>query len=233
MSWTDRFAREAILKLRDDFKINTMLETGTYKGVNAELYAQHFDHVLTVDIHDEYLNVASKRLEKYKNVEIWKMNSWELIERFIENYTRMGRDDTVLFYLDAHFFDPSLFGEDRWVILKELRALKNFDNCVVCIDDFDCENMGHLRYGGEELNWNLIKEYVNPKLFVYSNTRKWCDIYNENTIQELPITVDWHVLDTLQYANSSDEKKYRGRIYFVPRELDLINYNLKKYANEK
>ena len=232
MSWTDKIAIEQILLLRDTFDIGTFVETGTFRGVNAELHAHHFKKVLTCESNPEYVAIAQERLKRFDNVSIFPVDSSVFLAS-IRQY--VSANETIFIYLDAHFYDPSLPKEEKWVVVKELQALRGFQNCIICIHDFACEGLGHLCYDGEDLSWGVIRDYitqVNPNFHFYTNMREWCSIYNEETIYELPITVDEGVIDNLRYANSSDEKKYRGILYAVPQRLDLREFKLKEAAFE-
>ena len=234
MSWTDRIATEQIIKLRDEFKIKTVVATGTFIGADVEMFAQNFDEVYTVDIEDKYLDIAQGRLLGYDNITFAHMNSWEFIQYFVESYNMFGDTDTVMFFLDAHFYDPDLAQQDRWVAVKELQVLKGFKNCVIVIHDFDCEELGHLIYDGEHFGWNVIGEYitrVNPNFHYYTNTREWCDIYTPENYHETGLGVDAWLEDSIKFANTDDIKRYRGMLYAVPRELDLNKYQLKEYKN--
>src|SRR3989338_1582117 len=133
MSWLDKTAVEQILKLIDRFNISAFLETGTFKGINAKFQAQNFKEVLTCEISDDYLKAARERLKDNKNVRIFKQSSPDFLLAFIEEYKKKKRKDIVFVYLDAHFYDPSLPPEEKWVVVNELRALKGFKNCVICI----------------------------------------------------------------------------------------------------
>lgn len=231
MSWTDKVAVEEVLKLRDEFNIKTAIATGTFRGIDVELYAHHFDEVLSMDIEPEYLGIARERLGKYKNVELFLMPSWEFLSIFVKQYCEQGRDDYIFIYLDAHFFDPDF--QDRWVVVKELKALKGFKEAILCLHDFDCQGLGHLIYGGEHLGRSVVGEHiqqVNPDFCYYTNKRDYCDIYNEETVRELPITVDEYVIDSIRFANSSDIKRYRGILYATPRKLDLDKFRLVEYG---
>ena len=232
MSWLDKTSIEQILKIRDKFNISTYVETGTFKGVNAKFHAANFKEVLTCDISDEYLESARERVKKDKNVTIFKQSSPDFLRSFIERYHREERGDIVFIYLDAHFYDPALPPDEKWVVINELKALKGFKNCVICIHDFDCEWLGHCCYDGQSLGWPLIKEdimKINPSFFFYSNTKEFCDIYNEKTISGVPgVTLDEDTLSNIRYAHSSDIKTYRGILYCTPKELDLKEFKLKE-----
>jgi len=137
-------------------------------------------------------------------------------------------------FLDAHFYNPSLPIEKRFVILDELQALKGCENCIILIHDFDCAGLGHITYDGVSLNFDLVKEglmNVNPNFKYYINCREYCDIITkeeviEGKVEGIEPTED--VLDNLNYVWSSPEKTYRGILYCVPKELDLSKYELKE-----
>lgn len=233
MSWTDKKSIEQILKLRDKFNISTLVETGTFKGINAKFHAQNFKEVLTCELMEEYFKIAKERLRPYKNVFIHKQASPDFLRGFIQKYNQENRKDIVFMYLDAHFYNPSLPPEEKWVVVQELKALKGFKNCIISIHDFDCEGLGHCIYGGEDLGWPVVKEdlmKVNPNFYLYTNTRKFCEIYDEKTIANVPgITLDEDTLDNIRYAWTSEIKTYRGFLYAVPEELDLSHFQLKKF----
>ena len=236
LSWTDRIATEQLIKLRDEFKIKTVVATGTFIGADVEMFAQNFEEVNTMDIEDKYLDIAQGRLLSYDNITFGHMASWEYIQLFIESYQVMGDSDIIMFFLDAHFYDPDLAQKDRWVAVKELQALKGFKNCVIVIHDFDCEGLGHLIYDGEHFGWDVVGEHiskVNPNFHYYTNTREWCDIISETNIGSSPYIVDEYLLDGIRFTNSSDIKRYRGMLYAVPRKLDTTKYRLREYEQAR
>jgi len=230
MSWTDKKSIEQILKIRDKFNISTFIETGTFKGINAKFHAQNFKNILTCELKDEYFKMAEERLKHYNNVHVYKQSSPEFLKWFIKAYNLEGRQDIVFIYLDAHFYDPTLPSDKKWVVVNELKALAGFKNCVICIHDFDCEGLGHCIYDGEHLGWSLVgKEIikVNSNFYLYTNTKEFCEIYNKETIANVPgINLDEDVLDNIQYAWTSEAKTYRGILYAVPEKLDLNNFQL-------
>ena len=232
MSWTDKKSIEQILKLRDELNISTFVETGTFKGINAKFHAQNFKEVLTCELLDEYFKMAKERLKNYKNVHIFKKSSPDFLKWFIKEYKQQKRTDIVFFYLDAHFYDPNLPPGQKWVVINELKALKGFKNCIICIHDFDCEGLGHCIYNNEPLGLPLIKEdlmEVNPNFYFYTNTKDFCEIYTKETIANVTgISLDEDTLDNLRYAWTSEIKAYRGILYAVPKKLDLNHFQLKE-----
>lgn len=231
MAWNDKAMMQTFLQLKDEFKIDTFVETGTYKGFNAELYSHYFKDVITVEINKQFVEFANQRLKGISNVKLYNMPSWEFLIDFKKCYDRNQRSDIVFFYFDAHFYDPNLPKDDKWVIIKELMAIEGFRNSVICIHDFKCEGLGHLNYAGEHLNWELVGSYlnkINENFVYYTNSKDTCDINDDISIKKLPITIDDHVLDAVKFVNSSDWKKYRGVLYASPKELDLNILNLKR-----
>jgi len=82
MSWTDRKAVETICYLRDKYKVSTFIETGTFKGINAEVHSKNFEYVLTCEKIEEYFDKAKERLKEYKNVKIYNLTSKEFLKNW-------------------------------------------------------------------------------------------------------------------------------------------------------
>lgn len=231
MSWTDKKAVEQIKKLKDKFNIKTLVETGTFKGINARLHSSNFDEVLTCEIMEEYFSSASEKLKDYQNVKIFKKSSPDFLKEFVEEYNKKNRTDFILFYLDAHFYNPSLPPEKRFVVLDELKALKGFKNAVILIHDFD-NGLGHITYDGRPLNLDILKNNlmdVNPDFRLYTNDLDSCDIVKPNLkdIKEAGLVLDEETLDNLEYAWSSPRLTYRGILYAIPEELGE-GFNLRR-----
>lgn len=228
MSWTDKKSLEQIIKLRDFYSIKTFIETGTFKGDNAKLHAYNFDNVITCEIVKKYYKEALEKLKNYKNVKCILKSSPEFLSE-IKGFTEMS-----LLYLDAHFYDSTLPKEDRWVIIKELVALKNTTNCVIIIHDFDNGELGHLNYDGQPMNFEFLEKYlydINPNFHYYTNTKEGCDILTIDRIKarEVPnLELNETIIDNMQYVWSSDIKTYRGLLYCTPTELDLTKFELRK-----
>lgn len=230
MCWLDKKALETMQKLKEEFKIRYFMETGTYKGVNAAVHAHDFEYVFTCDINEEFLKEASKKLDKYPNVYLFKSSSPDFLLTFIDRHKRLKSNELIFVFLDAHFYDPAL--KEKWVVRDELKALEGFDKCIICIHDFDCEGLGHCKYEGESLGFPVVGDLlkkVNPNFKYYTNTKEFCEIYTEETIKDLPgLELDEVTKSNIQYAWSNPEKTYRGILYAVPADLDLTKYNLKK-----
>jgi len=233
MSWTDIKSVEQIKKLRDRFGIRVFVETGTFRGQNAEVHSLNFNTVITIEIIEEYYLNAMKRLRYYPNVIPILKDSAE----FLKEYTtaNIGKIRPTMFFLDAHFYDPLLSPEDRWVILKELRALEGFKQCVIVIHDFNCNGLGGLVYDEQPLNFEFVHDAlskVNPNFHYYFNTFEGCEILTKDKLREgkmPPLVLDEQTSDTLDFVWSKPEtihRAYRGLLYATPEPLDLKQFEL-------
>ena len=227
MCWTDQGAQKTILRLKEDFNIRTFVETGTFKGVNALMQSYYFDEVLTCEVMPSYANESAYKLRNRVNARVYQKSSPEFLKQFVEDYKRAKRSDIVFIYLDAHFYDGKLPKEDRFVILKELKALRDFPNCIICVHDFDNKELGHITYDGTDLDFNLLKNdlrNVNSNFKYYTNTKESCDIIRIEDVKngKVPyIFPDDETISNLEYAWSKPEKTYRGILYCTPKEVNL------------
>jgi len=211
MSWTDKGALKTIWAIKDFFKVRTLVETGTFKGINAEIHANHFDEVQTSELIPEYYEEAKRRLDKYDNVKLFNVDSQKHILDFIKEYKQQNRKDYVIFYLDAHFYNPD---GPRWVVQRELDALKGFDKAIVIIHDFN-NGLGHCIYDGERLGWNVVKNIkkINNKFKYYTNLLEHCDIVKLGEMNDLVAE------DNVKYLWQTPRLTYRGLLYAVPSKL--------------
>jgi len=224
MSWTDKGSIKHIKKIRDKFKVNTFFETGTFMGINANVQRKNFEIIITCEKIKKYMEKARKRF-KYegKNVLLWHGESHLCIQDFIKSYKRDKREDYVIFYLDAHFYDPE--AKNKWVVQDELKALKGFKKAIIIIHDFD-NGLGHITYDGQPLNLKLIKKNlmkVNRKFKLYTNELSSCEIVTPvmQDMLDAGLETDEETLDNLEYVWSKPEKTYRGILYALPEKVNI------------
>lgn len=228
-SWIDKIAVETTLQLKTEFNSNVFIETGTFRGVCAELYSHYFELVLTCENNKEYFDIARKRLSKYENVITVCDDSALFLKNVDELYRQSDDAPFVTFFLDAHD------NTTKWTVVNELKSLINFHNCMIIIHDFDCSGLGHLVRDGESLNWNSIKDEitkVNPNFHYYCNTKEYCDIHTLETAKNIPIELDDFAIDMVNHANSMGDKKNRGILYALPKSIDITKYKLIEFKHE-
>ena len=226
MWWFDKKAVARGEKLRDFYKIDLMIETGTFKGLNLKFWSYRFPYVIGIEKDAAYCQLTRERIATRNNATLYHESS----PQYLSSITRMNRGKSpVLFYLDAHFYDPAVLPEKRWVVRDELKALNNFHNCVIVIHDFDCHGLGHLVYDGQPLNLDLIREDlmgVNPDFHLYGNTRDGCEAHTVESITGVEgLEPDEETIETINYHNT-DRLKYRGILYATPTPLDLTKFDL-------
>jgi hypothetical protein len=216
MSWTDKKAIEVIKKLRDKFKIDIFIETGTFMGINAQLHSRNFIEVLTCEINEEYYAKAIERLKDNWNVTVYNEDSKSFLNRV--------KNEKAIFYLDAHFYDKKLPKNKRFVVIDELKTIGKNKKAVIIIHDFD-NNLGHITYDGIPLDMKLIKKYllkINPNFKFYTNTLEGCDIVKPDRVSifNAGLRPDIETIDNLNYAWKEPRLTYRGILYCVPEKLD-------------
>jgi hypothetical protein len=224
MSWTDQKSIRVINFLKNKFNINTFVETGAFKGINAKFHSKNFKTVLTCENNNAYYEQAKQRLKDSvmgaycRNVTIVKEDS----PKFLKNIP----DGKYIFYLDAHFYNPKIPKNKRFVVLDELKNMIKFKDSIIIIHDFD-NGLGHITYDGLDLDLNLLKnrlKKINNKFYLYTNTLYGCDPLKPiaKDIQLAGLEVDYDVLDNLNYAWSEPKKTYRGFLYCLPNKLNEI-----------
>ena len=62
----DHFIEKKFLKLRDEYGIKTIVETGTCLGSSTIFFAKHFENVITIEANMEYQTIAINRCAKEK-----------------------------------------------------------------------------------------------------------------------------------------------------------------------
>ena len=230
MSWTDFGAIETISKLVQEFKTDTLIETGTFRAQNARVMSSVFKRIFTCEVNNEYYKESCLKTLELPNVKVAHLDSSIFLKHISETF-----EEPLYYYLDAHFYDASLPKEERFTVKKELQSIQPSDNCIIAIHDFDTKNgLGHLVYDEIPLDFDIVKEglnKINPNFIYYINYKEACTIVTaaDIAIGKLPpLELDKENLDSMAFVWSHPFKTYRGILYCVPKELDLTFYNLHK-----
>lgn len=120
------------LQYRDRHGIKTFVETGTAGGHTAELAANLFEQVYSVEVDKERMVTASRRLAGYHNITLRLGDSVS----FLESMRQQLHGNPVLYFLDSHWCGGERFGPEC-PLLRELQAIGKMFNerQVVMIDD--------------------------------------------------------------------------------------------------
>jgi hypothetical protein len=170
-----------IRKLRDDFRLQNFVETGTYEGETALAMSLLFDHVFTCDVKDwprpvDFYFADHLVYETKSSPDFLRAHLSEIRSR-------------SLFFLDAHW-------GPYWPLRDELQII--YSQCekpVVVIDDFDAGNgLAFDAYGAQKLDFDHIaasvpadyKFCLNPRsnrncgmIFLFPGTADYGCLFSE------------------------------------------------------
>lgn len=137
--------------LKRCYKLDTVVETGTFVGGTTVVFSFLFDSVHTLEIDPNHFRISSELLAPYKNVTCHKGSS----EIVMKDLLPTLKDHRVLFYLDAHW-------QSHWPLLEELQEISKThkNNCIIVVDDFKVPGRADIpfdAYGPHECSINYIK----------------------------------------------------------------------------
>lgn len=147
------FSPEFLKKTRDDFSVDSFIETGTYSGITAELASRIFSEVFTIEIYEPLYTNAQKRLKSLNNIHFLLGDS----VHYFSNYN-IYFPPRSLIWLDAHYSGDGTGGVPGLnLAIEELKALQNADipNAVFLIDDL--RGMYHLDSRQNESLLEVVK----------------------------------------------------------------------------
>jgi hypothetical protein len=144
----DHFVREEFLKLKNEFDVKNVVETGTCFGSSTIFFTQNFENVHSIEINNDYLNVAK---ERNPMANYYLGSSDQILPSILP--TLNGK---TIFFLDAHW-------ENHCPLLNELSCIATMHNKpIIVIHDFYVPNtnLGYDSYGGQVFNY----EWIKPRL---------------------------------------------------------------------
>jgi hypothetical protein len=118
---------EAVRQMFYKCNIQSIVETGTFRGTTTEWLAGFGVPVMTIESHRPTFEFAMRRLKRHGNVSVRFGNSVDVL---LEHLPRLGQDAPTLLYLDAHW-------NGYLPLAEELHAIcTNLTRFVIVIDDF-------------------------------------------------------------------------------------------------
>lgn len=115
------------LWLRNTYRLNTAIETGTYSGATTSIFALLFEKVHTIEINQQYYEISKRNLKEFENIRTHLGDSVETLKKILPAM----QGERILFYLDAHWQNYFPLHDELNTIGKTHR-----DNCIIVIDDF-------------------------------------------------------------------------------------------------
>lgn len=139
-------------RLIQEFEIDLIIETGTYKGQTTEVLSEICKEVVTIEINGGYQAEAIRRNKMRKNIIFLSGSSPQVLNTILPKY----KDRKILMFLDAHWnkYNP-LPDELKMIAKHEIKP-------VIAIHDFKVpgKDFGYDSYGGQAYVWGWIAEEV-------------------------------------------------------------------------
>lgn len=148
----DNFIAEEIKSLVGKFKINSIIETGTYLGFTTIRLAEYAP-VNTFEVNQDYYLKALQTIDNNnkKNINAWYSDSAQGVDSLLK---KQDKSHKPLFFLDAHWGDVC-------PLKAELLAIaKNKVKPVIVIHDWKVPNeptLGFDSYKGQAFTYEWIK----------------------------------------------------------------------------
>lgn len=132
----------------------SIVETGTYMGTTTEWLSGFQLPVLSCEVSRRNFGFSQRRLFETKNVSLILGDSRSALREILAGPLLTSHNDTILFYLDAHWGDDLPLAEELDIIFSLC------PKAIVMVDDFqvpDDQGYGYDDYGPGKA---LTVEYV-------------------------------------------------------------------------
>ncbi len=111
--------RELVLHLKEQFGLNTFIETGTYHGITAEWASSNFKKVRTIEYSRNLYDQTSKRCGNIKNIDFIYGDTRSELNQIVPALT-----EPAMFWVDSHFSGKETYGtNDPCPLIEELKAI--------------------------------------------------------------------------------------------------------------
>lgn len=154
----DTYLELKFLQIKEKFKIDSVIETGTYYADTTKWLSKNFSKVYTCEINAEFYKIATQELDGYDNV----IHCLQPSQQFLKEALTMAEGNIIVF-LDAHWYENPLLQEIELVWGSGKKP-------ILVIHDFKVpkKDFGYDTYPGIVYDWNYIKESVDKAYGSYS-----------------------------------------------------------------
>lgn len=107
--------------IKNTYRIDTFIETGTYKGKSTLWAAQIFENVYTIEAYEPYYKGAIRKFKNHNNVVAYLGDSRELLCKVL-----CTNNTPAILWLDAHWIGNAQLAheqKDECPILEELASV--------------------------------------------------------------------------------------------------------------
>jgi GT2 family glycosyltransferase len=119
----DSYMEKEFLRLRNQYQIKNVIETGTYKGVTTNWFARNFENVYSIEIMRQYYEEASLNLKSHNNVTLLNSDSRRALPSVLDKV----KGNTLIF-IDSHWYENPLLPELEIIAESGLKP-------YICIHD--------------------------------------------------------------------------------------------------
>lgn len=129
--------QKVIKEFQEEFKINILIETGTYKGDMVYAMKNNFKKIYSIELGVDLWKQACKRFKNQKHITILQGDSGKVLVELVSQI-----NERALFWLDGHYSSGiTSRGEKECPVFEELGSILNTQfNHVLLIDDARCFN---------------------------------------------------------------------------------------------
>ncbi len=149
--------QSVISKYKNRYKINNLVETGTYLGDMVEAMREEFTSIYSVELDMKLFKMAEKRFAKFPHITILQGDSGKVLYDLVPKLNA-----STLFWLDGHYSHGiTAKGDTECPVYEELGAIvqSNFGH-ILLIDDARCFN-GEGDYPTIEALTQFISKHKN------------------------------------------------------------------------
>ena len=153
----DTYVEAEFLRLKEKHNINLVIELGTCVGGTTKWLAENFNKVYTVEINEEFLNIALERIDGKENVVSVLGNSTDVLPSTLKPQVIL-ENNNILLYLDDHWnlYLP-LIDELKIIAESGLKPIIVVHDCKVPNEP----NLGYDSYNGVDISLETMKPYLD------------------------------------------------------------------------
>jgi hypothetical protein len=189
-AYRDTFLLDKTLELKDKYKLNLFIETGTNDADSIRILSPYFSEIFSCEVVKDTFAVAQRNTIDCKNIFLYNETSPLFMERICQIFE--NRKD-LIFFLDAHW-------DDYWPLLDELVVIHKYKmKCPIIIHDFYVpDENGNAKfafdkYKGSNLDLKYVKNHIDK---IFNNEY---DVYYPTEITGNPC--GWAIFTPKTYDN--------------------------------
>lgn len=124
--------QKELLKYKNKFNIEVLIETGTCYGGTIDALKSNFKTLISIEISKELFHLAKIKFADFGHIKLYEGDSGVMLPQILQNI-----NEKCLFWLDGHYSgDNTGKGDLNTPIFKELEAIyNNGKHHIILIDD--------------------------------------------------------------------------------------------------